>query len=141
MHGFWSLARKVCPIFCRSRTKLCPDFGRSRAKVCPIPFAPCPFPNLAGTLLNKLKTTYRTKFWYQKVPNQLWYRPSAALYRLLVTNLPATETTHLHAMNRQAWSGVQFLMANMTLKMFCFLVLDQNLFVIKFSIAVPDKCR
>ena len=43
---------KVCPILCRLRTKLCPNFGRSRAKLCPISFAPCPFPNLAGTLIN-----------------------------------------------------------------------------------------
>ena len=41
---------KVCPILCRLRTKLCPNFGRSRARLCPISFAPCPFPNLAGTL-------------------------------------------------------------------------------------------
>ena len=40
---------KLCPIMCRSRTKLCPNFGRSRAKLCPISFAPCPFPNLAGS--------------------------------------------------------------------------------------------
>ena len=37
-------------ILCRLRTKLCPNFARSRARLCPISFAPCPFPNLAGTL-------------------------------------------------------------------------------------------
>ena len=42
---------KLCPIMCRSCTKLCPNFGRSRARLCPISFAPCPFPNLAGTLI------------------------------------------------------------------------------------------
>ena len=42
---------KLCPIMCRSRTKLCPNFGCSRARLCPISFAPCPFPDLAGTLL------------------------------------------------------------------------------------------
>ena len=42
---------KRCPILCRLRTKLCPNFGRSRARLCPISFAPCPFPNLAGTLV------------------------------------------------------------------------------------------
>ena len=42
---------KVCPILCRLSTKLCPNFGCSRARLCPISFAPCPFPNLAGTLL------------------------------------------------------------------------------------------
>ena len=41
---------KVCPILCRLRTKLCPNFGRSRARLYPIYFAPCPLPNLAGTL-------------------------------------------------------------------------------------------
>ena len=41
---------KVGPILCRLRTKLCPNFGCSRARLCPISFAPCPFPNLAGTL-------------------------------------------------------------------------------------------
>ena len=41
---------KVCPILCRLRTKLCPNFGCSGARLCPISFAPCPFPNLAGTL-------------------------------------------------------------------------------------------
>ena len=41
---------KVCPILCRLRTKLCPNFCCSRARLCPISFAPCPFPNLAGTL-------------------------------------------------------------------------------------------
>ena len=37
---------------CRLRTKLCPNFGHSCARLCPISFAPCPFPNLAGTLTN-----------------------------------------------------------------------------------------
>ena len=41
---------KLCPILCRLRTKLCPNFGRSRIRLCPISFAPCPFPNLAGTI-------------------------------------------------------------------------------------------
>ena len=41
---------KVCLILCRLRTKLCLIFGCSRARLCPISFAPCPFPNLAGTL-------------------------------------------------------------------------------------------
>ena len=41
---------KLCPIMCRSCTKLCPNFGCSRARLCPISFAPCPFPNLPGTL-------------------------------------------------------------------------------------------
>ena len=41
---------KLCSIMCRSRTKLCPNSGRLHARLCPISFAPCPFPNLAGTL-------------------------------------------------------------------------------------------
>ena len=45
---------KLCPIMCRSRTKLCPNFGCLCARLCPISFAPCPFPNLAGTLYNTL---------------------------------------------------------------------------------------
>ena len=36
--------------FGRSCARLCPNFGRSRARLCPFSFAPCPFPNLAGTL-------------------------------------------------------------------------------------------
>ena len=40
----------ACPILFRLRSKLCPNFGCSRARLCPISFAPCPFPNLAGTL-------------------------------------------------------------------------------------------
>ena len=55
---FWSYRHKrlghsrskLCPILCRLHTKLCPNFGRSRARLCPISFAPCPFPNPAGTL-------------------------------------------------------------------------------------------
>ena len=56
---FWSFTRKsehghsrskLCSIMCRLRTKLCPNFGCLCARMCPISFAPCPFPNLAGTL-------------------------------------------------------------------------------------------
>ena len=57
----WALARKsvpqlgrscsnLCQIFCSLRTKLFPNSGRSRARLSPISFAPCPLPNLAGTL-------------------------------------------------------------------------------------------
>ena len=41
---------KLCPILCRLHTKLCQNVGRSCAILCPIYFAPCPFPNLDGTL-------------------------------------------------------------------------------------------
>ena len=50
---------KLCPILCRLRTKLCPNFGCSRARLCPISFAPCPFPNLAGTLYVKARSQPR----------------------------------------------------------------------------------
>ena len=53
---------KLCPIVCRLRTKLCPYFGRSRARLCPISFAPCPFPNRAGTL-------YYPAMWHHKIRN------------------------------------------------------------------------
>ena len=49
-------------ILCRLCTKLCPNFGRSRARLCPISFAPCPFPNLAGTLLLIFKWTKTVQF-------------------------------------------------------------------------------
>ena len=49
---FWSFTRK-CELG-HSRSKLCsimfPNFGCLCARMCPIYFAPCPFPNLAGTL-------------------------------------------------------------------------------------------
>ena len=48
--GLGRLHSKRCLIFCRLLAKLCPNFGRSCAILCPISFAPCPFPNLAGTL-------------------------------------------------------------------------------------------
>ena len=57
------LLADLCPCFHQSptrpnflRTKLCPNFGRSRARLCPISFAPCPFPNLAGTLCTAVLT-------------------------------------------------------------------------------------
>ena len=55
LHGsvqyVWIIIRALlCPILCRLRTKLCPIFRCSHARLCPIFFAPCPFPNLAGTL-------------------------------------------------------------------------------------------
>ena len=48
--NFGHSCSKLCPIMCRSHTKLYPNFGCSHARLCPISFAPCPFPNLAGTL-------------------------------------------------------------------------------------------
>ena len=48
---------KLCPILCRLRAKLCPIFRCSRARLCQISFAPCPFPNVAGTLSNGVFST------------------------------------------------------------------------------------
>ena len=59
---------KVCPILCRLRTKLCPNFARSRARLCPISFAPCPFPNLAGTLVYWSSTGGVGVLWSTYVP-------------------------------------------------------------------------
>ena len=42
---FWSFTRLG-----RSCSKMRPILCRSRARLCPISFAPCPFPNLDGTL-------------------------------------------------------------------------------------------
>ena len=51
---------KLFPIFCHLRTKLCPNFGRrSRARLRPISFAPCPFPNLAGTPIARNNNYHR----------------------------------------------------------------------------------
>ena len=41
------------PNFGHLRSKLYPIMCRSRTKLCPISFAPCPFPNLAGTLYSR----------------------------------------------------------------------------------------
>ena len=68
---------KVCPILCRLRTKLCPNFGRSRAKLCPISFAPCPFPNLAGTLQSVL----------HNASNHITEQNTGALAPLLVADI------------------------------------------------------
>ena len=44
------------PNFGRSRVKVCPILCCLRARLCPIYFAPCPFPNLAGTLTSSTTT-------------------------------------------------------------------------------------
>jgi hypothetical protein len=41
----------------------------------------------------------------------------------------------------QAWSGVEFFVANSAFKMFRFLVLNENLLVIELSIAIPRNER
>jgi hypothetical protein len=44
---------------------------------------------------------------------------------------------NLHAMNGEARPSVKFLVANVTLEMLGLLMLDQNLLVVEFSVAVP----
>ena len=51
------------------------------------------------------------------------------VYRLLVD---------LHAVDGEAGAGVELLVANVTLEMFGFLVLNQNLFIIELPVAIPD---
>ena len=52
------------------------------------------------------------------------------VYRLLV---------NLHAVDGQARACIQFCVANVTLEMLGFLVLNQYLFIVKYSVAVPAK--
>jgi len=73
--------------------------------------------------------------WYSFHPVNLnlnvasvWLRVGDLVYGLLV---------HLHAVNGQAGPCVQLLVANVTLKMLGFLMLDQNFLIIKFSVAIP----
>lgn len=47
------------------------------------------------------------------------------------------KATHLHAMDSQARTSVQLLVANMAFKMLCLLMLNEDLFIIKVSITVP----
>ena len=90
---FWSYRRKrlghsrskPCPILCRLRTKLCLHFGRSRARLCPISFAPCPFPNLAGTLLQPFGTNQPN--WYYFVvlfKKYLWWTTTRMYVRSFI---------------------------------------------------------
>ena len=52
------------------------------------------------------------------------------VYRLLVD---------LHAVDGQARTRVKLLVTNVTFKVFCFLVLNQNFLVIEFSVTIPEK--
>lgn len=45
--------------------------------------------------------------------------------------------SYLHAVYGQARSCVQLFVTYVTFEMFCFLMLDENLLVIKVSVAVP----
>ena len=51
------------------------------------------------------------------------------VYRLLVD---------LHAVDREAGARVELLVTNVTLEVFCFLMLNQNLFIIKLPVAIPE---
>ena len=42
-------------------------------------------------------------------------------------------------MDGEAWARVQFLVTNVTFEMLRLLMLDQNLFVVEFPVAVPIK--
>ena len=44
---------------------------------------------------------------------------------------------HLHAVDRQSGASVQLLVTYVTLEVFGFLVLDQNLLVVKFPVTIP----
>lgn len=42
-------------------------------------------------------------------------------------------------MNSQAWASVQLLVANVAFKMFCLLMLNEDLFIVEVSITVPGN--
>lgn len=44
----------------------------------------------------------------------------------------------LHAMDREAGAGVQLLVTDVTFEVLGLLVLDENLFVVELSVAVPE---
>ena len=50
------------------------------------------------------------------------------VYRLLVD---------LHAVDGEAGAGVELLVTNVTLEVFCFLMLNQNLLIIKLPVTIP----
>ena len=45
--------------------------------------------------------------------------------------------TYLHTVYHQTWSSVELFVANMTLKVPRLLVLNQNFFIIKLTVAIP----
>ena len=51
------------------------------------------------------------------------------VYRLLVD---------LHAVDGEARASVELLVTNVTLEVFCFLMLNQNLLIIKLPVAIPE---
>ena len=77
--NFGHSCSKLCPIMCRSRTKLSPNFGCSRARLCPISFAPCPFPNLAGTLWRQMCCIMKSSI-IQNQHDGHWYQYSLVDY-------------------------------------------------------------
>lgn len=44
---------------------------------------------------------------------------------------------YLHAVNREPRAGVQLLVADVAFEMFGFLVLNENLLIVEFSVAIP----
>ena len=49
------------------------------------------------------------------------------------------QKTYLHAVNGQAWTCVELLVADVTFEMLCLLVLYQNLFIIKLTVTIPVR--
>ena len=47
------------------------------------------------------------------------------------------DSTYLHAVNGKARPCIKLLVADVTFEVLCFLVLNQNLFIIKLTIAIP----
>ena len=46
--------------------------------------------------------------------------------------------SYLHAVNSQAGTSVQLLVANVAFKMLCLLMLNEDFFIVKVSIAIPS---
>ena len=67
--------------------------------------------------------------WIEWEPLDLW---THLINRFLV---------HLHAVDGQSWTGVQFFMANVTFKVFRLLVLHEDLVIVEFTVAVPGRAR
>jgi len=60
---------------------------------------------------------------------------------VIVISAATNEMKYLHAMYRQAWSSKQPLVADITLKVFGFLMLYKYLLIVELSVAVPIHLR
>ena len=54
-----------------------------------------------------------------------------------IGNIGDSLLVYLRAVDGKAWCGVELLVTNVTFKVFCLLVEDENFVVIKLTIAVP----